>query len=106
MDQTWIIAILIGLALGALIARSVAANSIKKQRINGGAVAEAIHYIACLFLGSGLPYIITSLVLGLEFKKIFGTALAFIIIGALLVIAFATVESTAPEKKELAPTLD
>ena len=106
MTVTWIIAIVIGLGLGALIARNVAAQSIKKQHINGGAVAQMLHYAACLFLSSGLPLIITSLILGLEFRKMFGTALAFLVVGALLVIAFAVVESTAPEKKDLAPTLD
>jgi hypothetical protein len=106
MDSNWIMAIVIGLGLGVFIARNVAAQSIKKQPINGGSHVYALHFSACIFLSAGLPYVITGLIAGLSFARVFGTAVAFLAIGALLVVAFAVPEAKAPEKKDLAPALD
>jgi hypothetical protein len=95
VNQEWLIAIVIGLALGALIAWRLAADSLKKRPLHGGRPAQIAHYLACLAVSASTPFILTGLIAGLPFVQIFGTALALVLSGAALVILTAALERPA-----------
>jgi len=83
----WLIAILIGAAIGLALGVKIARDSNAKQPVRGGALAQVFHYLACAGLSGMLPFIITGIIVGLPFLKLFGTAVGFLAItGAFLLI--------------------
>lgn len=102
----WSSAVLIGAAFGAVIGIYLRQQSLKEKPINGGMPAEVFHYLACAMLGSTTPFIIAAIVNGLPFLTMFGTAIGFLLVGAIMVIGYAAFESQAPEVQNLKPELD
>jgi hypothetical protein len=88
MDRT-VIAFLIGLGIAIVFGSYVARRSNRAQRVNGGTIALAFHWVASTAIAGILPVVLTSLILGLGFGTAFPFALAFLATGwaALLLLA-------------------
>ncbi len=91
----WMTAVLIGGCIGAVLGAGIARYSLKELRIQGGPVAQVLHYLACALFGSSTPFIITAIVVGLPFLMMFGTAVGFIATAGLMVYLYGIVESQA-----------
>jgi len=96
--NNWQIALLIGLIIGAIGAYWVSRAANKKQPINGGSLAHAIHYLACTFQTASAPTALAAAILsrGLHLipRLLTGVGLAFGCIGAslLCLIVLAALE--------------
>lgn len=91
----WMIAILIGTALGLVIGVKIARDSNAKLAVKGGPLAQLFHYLASASL-TGMPlYIITGIIVGLSFLKLFGTAIGFLAATAIFLLAYALFERPA-----------
>ncbi|MCB9437501.1 MAG: hypothetical protein H6673_10995 [Anaerolineales bacterium] len=102
----WSTAVLIGMAFGAVIGLYLRQQSLKEKKLYGGLFAEIFHYLACAMLGSMTPFIITAIVSGMRFLTMFGTAVGFLALGAVMVAVYGVFESQAPEPQMLRPELD
>ncbi|MBN1202106.1 MAG: hypothetical protein JXJ20_09645 [Anaerolineae bacterium] len=91
MDN-WLLAIVIGMAFGLLIGIKIARDSNAEAPVRGGALASALHYLACAGMASMLPFIITGLVIGLPFLKLFGTAVGFLVLTGAFLLLYAIFE--------------
>lgn len=93
----WLIAFVIGIAFGIVIGIKIARDSNKKVPVRGGVLAQVFHYLACASLTGMVPFIIAGLVVGLAFLALFGTALGFLGVTALMLLIYAVIERKAPE---------
>ena len=94
--HNWLIAVVIGAVLGALIGIRIARSSNAKQPVQGGLPAQVFHYFACAGFSSTVPFVITGLVVGLSFWALFGTAVGFLALTAIFLLIYAGFErSTA-----------
>jgi hypothetical protein len=93
--SNWIIAIIIGEAVGLVIGIKIARDSNTKEPVQGGPLAQVFHYLACAGLTGMLPFIITGLIVGLSFPKLFGTAIGFLLVTAIFLLVHATFERSA-----------
>ena len=91
----WIIAVLIGAACGLVLGVKIARDSEAKQPLQGGPLARVFHYLACASLTGMLPFIIAGIIVGLAFLALFGTALGFLAVTAVLLILHAVFERGA-----------
>lgn len=96
----WLLAVLIGIALGLVIGVKLARDSKKKQGLRGGAASEALHYLACAGIASVLPFVLAGIVLGLPFLTLLVTGAGFLAIVALALLIFAALEQTSPPLPE------
>lgn len=96
----WLIAVLIGMAIGLVVGVKIARDSAKVQPITGGMLSDTFHYLACAGLTGILPFIITGIVLGLPFLTLFGTALGFLALTAMFLLLHASIERNAPPPLE------
>lgn len=92
----WLIALVIGAALGLVIGIKIARDSNEKEPVKGGAVAQLIHYLACAMLTSVPPYIITGLILGVGFIQLAGTGVVMLALTYAFLLLLATFERPAP----------
>lgn len=90
--NNWLIAIFIGAAFGLVIGIKIARDSNAKLAVKGGPLAQTFHYLASATLTGMLPYIITGLIVGLSFLKLFGTALGFLALTALFLLLYGVFE--------------
>jgi hypothetical protein len=90
--ENWLIAVLIGAALGLLFGIKIARDSNKKQPVHGGVLAQVFHYLACSGLGGMLPFIIAGVIVGLPFLALLGTAVGFLILTGVSLVVYATFE--------------
>lgn len=88
----WLIAIIIGAAVGLVIGIKIARDSNKKLAVTGGPLAQLFHYLASAALTGMVPYIITGLIVGLSFLKLFGTAVGFLALTALFLLLYGLFE--------------
>jgi hypothetical protein len=88
----WLIAVLIGAAIGLALGVKIARDSNAKQPVRGGAFARLFHYLACAGLSGMLPFIITGIIVGLPFVQLFGTAVAFLATTAVFLLVHAGAE--------------
>ncbi|MCL4237613.1 MAG: hypothetical protein KJ047_05145 [Anaerolineae bacterium] len=88
----WIIAVLIGAVIGLIIGVKIARDSNARQPVLGGVLAQAFHYLACAGLTGMLPFIIAGIVVGLSFLALFGTALGFLALTGVFLLAHAGFE--------------
>lgn len=88
----WLIAILIGAAIGLALGVKIARDSNAKQPVRGGALAGVFHYLACAGLSGMLPFIIAGIIVGLPFLKLFGTAVGFLAATAAFLLVHAGAE--------------
>jgi hypothetical protein len=86
-------AFLIAAGCGLLIGLYIRRESLREEKISGGLPAQMAHYLACTMLSSTTPAIVTSIIIGLPFVQMFGTALSFVLLGALFILAYAYVET-------------
>ncbi len=91
----WVLAILIGVAFGLVIGVKIARDSHTRLAVNGGPLAQLFHYLASASLTGMLPYIVTGLIVGLSFVKLFGTAVGFLILSAIFLLVYAVFERFA-----------
>ncbi len=91
----WLIAIMIGAAFGLVIGIKIARDSNAKEPVQGGPLAQAFHYLACSGLTGMLPFIITGIIVGLPFVKVFGTAVGFLALTAVFLLVYAGIERNA-----------
>ncbi|PJF40011.1 MAG: hypothetical protein CUN55_13275, partial [Phototrophicales bacterium] len=70
----------------------IARYSLAKLAIRGGILAQVFHYLACALLVSSTPFIIAAIVVGVPFLMMFGTAIGFIAVAAIMTLAYAFVE--------------
>lgn len=97
------IAAVAGLLIGVYISR----QSQAEKAVQGGLPATILHYLACSALSSTTPAVITSIITGLAFQKMFSIALTFFITGAILIVTYGFVESSVTVEGEvLRPQLD
>jgi hypothetical protein len=92
----WLIAVLIGAALGLLIGIKIARDSNARQPVRGGALAQTFHYLACSGLTGMLPFIITGIIVGLPALLLFGTAVGFLALTAVFLLLDAAIERGLP----------
>jgi hypothetical protein len=92
----WLTALLIGAALGLLVGTKIARDSRAKESVRGGALAAAFHYLACAGMSTTIPFIITGIVVGLPFLKLFGTALGILAVTFACLLVYAIDERSAP----------
>jgi hypothetical protein len=107
--QDWLLAVIIGVACGALIASKLASRSEKEMPIRGVGQTRLLHYVACTFAGSSTPFVISSIILGVPFLTMFLTALSFLGLGFLTLLGYASQEDpTVVDKStyEVKPALD
>lgn len=97
----WLIALFIGAAVGLVIGIKIARDSNKKLAVTGGPLAQLFHYLASAALTGTMPYVITGLIVGLSFLKLFGTAVGFLAVAALSLLIYGIFEraSTASTVK-------
>lgn len=88
--ENWLIAVLIGAALGLLLGIKIARDSNKKQPVRGGLLAQVFHYIACSGLSGMLPFVIAGIIIGLPFLALFGTAVGFLVLTGVSLLVYAT----------------
>jgi hypothetical protein len=88
----WLIAVIIGVALGLLLGIKIARDSNHKQPILGGVLAQVFHYLACSGLTAMLPFILAGIIVGLPFLALFGTALGFLALTATCMLLYAAFE--------------
>ena len=88
----WLIAIIIGAAFGLVIGVKIARDSNAKEPVQGGPLAQTFHYLACSGLTGMLPFIITGIIVGLPFIKLFGTAVGFLAVTAIFLLVHASIE--------------
>lgn len=91
----WLIAVLIGAALGLVIGIKIARDSHAKQPVMGSLLAQVFHYLACAGLTGMVPFIITGIIVGLPFVRLFGTAVGFLALTAAFLLIHATFERTS-----------
>ena len=101
----WILAVIVGVALGAVIGVKVSRDSIKKEPVRGGTLPQVMNYLASTSLTSVLPFVIAGLVVGLRFLTLFGTALGLIALTAVFLLIFGAVEPPVIEAEEGAPAV-
>lgn len=90
----WLIAILIGVVLGLVLGVKIARDSHAKLAVKGGPLAQVFHYLASASL-TGMPlYILTGIIVGLSFLKLFGTAVGFLVVTAVCLLIYAGIERT------------
>lgn len=102
--SAWLTALLIGAAIGLLVGVKVARDSNAKEKVRGGAVAGAFHYLACAGMSTTIPFIVAGIVAGLPFLKLFGTAVGILAATFVFLLAYAVRERGAPPV-EAAPVL-
>ncbi len=90
----WLIAVIIGMAIGLTIGVRIARESNRKQPILGGSLAKVFHYLACSGLSTMLPFIIAGIVAGLSFLALFGTAIGFLVLTGVCLLIYAGIERT------------
>jgi len=98
--QDWLIAFVIGVGFGVVIGIKIARDSNKKVPVRGGVLAQTFHYLACASLTGMLPFIIAGLIVGRAFLALFGTALGFLAVTAVMLLIYAVIERKAPEGKK------
>ncbi len=91
----WVIAVLIGVAIGLVIGVKIARDSNARQPVLGGVPAQVFHYLACAGLTGMLPFIIAGIVVGLSFLALFGTALGFLALTGVFLLVHAGFEAGA-----------
>lgn len=96
----WLLAVIIGLALGLAIGAKLARDSKRKQGLRGGSASEALHYLACAGVASVFPFVLAGAVLGLPFLTLLGTGVGLLALVGLLLLAFAALEQAAPPLPE------
>jgi hypothetical protein len=101
----WWTAVLIGVTFGLVIGVKIARDSLAKESVRGGVLAQGFHYLACAGLTGMLPFIITGLVVGLPLVELFGTAVGSLAVTAGLLIGYAVIEQSAPPAPDTGPTL-
>jgi hypothetical protein len=84
---------LVGIICGLLIGVYVTRESFKEKKVQGGAEANALHYLGASLLSASTPSIIASVIGGLPFLQTFGVALTFFLLGGLALYAYAYFES-------------
>jgi hypothetical protein len=89
--ENWLIAVIVGAALGLLLGIKIARDSNKKQPVHG-ALAHVFHYIACSGLSGMLPFIIAGVIIGLPFLALFGTAVGFLALTGVSLLVYASVD--------------
>ncbi len=89
----WVIAVLIGAGVGLLLGIKIAHDSNARQPVLGGILARVFHYLACAGLSGMLPFIIAGIVVGLSFLALFGTAIGFLVLTGVFLLAYAGFES-------------
>lgn len=89
----WLIALLIGVGVGLLLGIKIAHDSNARQPVLGGIPAQLFHYLACAGLSGMLPFIIAGIVVGLSFLALFGTAIGFLVLTGIFLLAYAGFES-------------
>ncbi len=90
--HNWLIAVAIGIVLGALIGIRTAHSSNARQPVEGGLPAQVFHYFACAGFSSTVPFVIAGLVVGLSFWALFGTAVGFLALTAIFLLIYAGFE--------------
>jgi ABC-type Fe3+ transport system permease subunit len=93
--NNWMIAILIGAVCGLVLGIKIARDSNAKLAVKGGPLAQIFHYLASASLTGMLPYIVTGLIVGLSFLKLFGTAVGFLALTGIFLLIHAVFERTA-----------
>jgi len=91
----WLVAVIVGAAFGFVIGIKIARDSNAKEPIQGGPVAQLFHYFACAGLTGMVPFIITGILVGLPFIKLFGTAVGFLAATAIFLVIHASIERSA-----------
>jgi ABC-type Fe3+ transport system permease subunit len=91
--EHWVIAVVIGAVFGLVIGVKIARDSHRRQPVQGS-IARVFHYLACAGLASMLPFIIAGIVFGLRFLVLFGTAVGFLALTAVFLLAYASFEQT------------
>lgn len=92
----WQTALVIGAAIGLLVGIKIARDSRAKESVRGGALAAAFHYLACAGMSTTIPFIITGIVVGLPFLKLFGTAVGILAMTFACLLVYAIDERNAP----------
>ncbi len=98
----WVIAVLIGATIGLVIGVKIARDSNARQPVRGGVLAQVFHYLACAGLTGMLPFIITGIVVGLSFLALFGTAVGFLALTGVFLLAHAGFERTGGSSRSAA----
>lgn len=101
----WLIAVIIGAALGLLIGVKIARDSNARQPVRGGMLARVLHYLACSGLTGMLPFIIAGIIVGLPILLLFGTALGFLVLTAVLLLLTAAIERGGAPSPGTGPAL-
>jgi hypothetical protein len=91
MDRTFI-AFLIGLTIAVVFGTYVSRRSNRVQRVNGGMIALALHWIASSAIAGVLPVVLASLILGLGFSTAFPFGVAFLATGWAALVIYAVFE--------------
>jgi hypothetical protein len=94
MDQLQL-ALMIGLACGAILGYFVARRSNQRDKIDGGMWAQVFHYIGASSVVGILPTVLTCLILGLGFRTAFPLALTFLLTGWIALMIYAVFERSA-----------
>ena len=88
----WLAAVIIGAAVGLILGVQIARGSATKQPIQGGTAARLFHYLACVSLTGMPPFVLAGLLLGLPFLTLFSSALGFLAVTAVCLLAYAAAE--------------
>ncbi|MBN1681140.1 MAG: hypothetical protein JW966_12710 [Anaerolineae bacterium] len=96
----WLIAFVIGLAVGVVVGIKIARDSNRKEPVMGGVMAHIFHYLACAGL-TGMPsFVVAGIIVGLSFLVLFGTAVGFLGATTVFLLLYAVIERSAPPPPE------
>ncbi len=91
----WLLALLIGVIIGLVLGVKIAQDSNKEQPVRGGSIAQTFHYLACSFMASVLPFVLTGVILGMKFLVLFGTGVGLLVLTGLCLLLEASIERGA-----------
>lgn len=103
--EDWLLAVLIGVAVGFVLGIKIARDSNKKQPVRGGSVAQTLHYLACAGMSSVLPFVLAGIILGVKFLALFATGLGLLAVTMTLLLIEAMIERGAPAPPPDRPVL-
>lgn len=89
------IAILIGLACGAVLGALTARSSNRRDRVYGGPLAHLFHYLGAAFFVSALPGVLATIVLGQGIVRAVAVGAGFVLLSLVTLFVYALFERGA-----------
>jgi uncharacterized membrane protein len=102
-DPHYVRVLIVGALCGLFFGIFIARESIKRQAIYGGALAQTFHYLGSATVATIFPMVIVGILSGLRFYQLIGMGLFFLVWTILFMLLFGFFESQAARPTESKP---